>query len=72
MRIGSDLPAEMPAYWQVYFIVDGADDSVAQAEGARGKLVFGPVDVPVGRIAVLVDPQGAPLGVIESHYPEPR
>jgi predicted enzyme related to lactoylglutathione lyase len=72
MEIGSDLPADMPAHWQVYFIVENADDSIQRAEGAGAKLAFGPIDVPVGRLAALVDPQGAPVSIIESHYPEPR
>jgi predicted enzyme related to lactoylglutathione lyase len=72
MEIGSDLPADMPAHWQVYFIVENADDSIQRAEGAGAELAFGPIDVPVGRLAALVDPQGAPVSIIESHYPEPR
>ena len=30
MGMGSDLPAEMPAHWQVYFIVDNADETIAK------------------------------------------
>jgi predicted enzyme related to lactoylglutathione lyase len=72
MGIGTDLPAEMPAHWQVYFTVEDADGSIEQAKQMGGQLAFGPLDVPVGRLAVLVDPQGAPVAIFESHYPEPR
>ena len=72
MGITDDLPADMPAHWQVYFIVENADDSIAQAESNGAKLGFGPIDVPVGRLATLVDPQGAVVSIVESHYPEPR
>jgi predicted enzyme related to lactoylglutathione lyase len=72
MEITPDLPADMPAHWQVYFIVAEADKSIAQAEETGAKLAFGPIDVPVGRLATLVDPQGAVVSILEAHYPEPR
>jgi hypothetical protein len=72
MGMGSDVPAETPPYWQVYFIVENADDAVEQAKGAGGSLLFGPIDVPVARIAVLGDAQGAAFGIMEERYPEPR
>jgi uncharacterized protein len=72
MGITDDLPADMPPHWEVYFIVENVDDSIRRAEGAGAKLGFGPIDVPVARIAVLVDPQGAVVSILESHYPEPR
>ena len=66
------LPAEMPAHWQVYFIVENADEAIERATSKGAQLGFGPIDVPVGRMATLVDPQGAVVSVFESHYPEPR
>ena len=44
----------------------------ARLRQRRAKLGFGPIDVPVGRLATLVDPQGAVVSMFESHYPEPR
>ena len=40
MGITDDLPAEMPAHWQVYFIVENADEAIAKAEsnGAEARL----------------------------------
>ncbi|HSD24042.1 MAG TPA: VOC family protein [Solirubrobacterales bacterium] len=72
MQITDDMPAEMPPHWQVYFIVENADQAIEKAESTGAKLGFGPIDVPVGRLATLVDPQGAVVSIIESHYPEPR
>jgi uncharacterized protein len=72
MKIAEDLPAEMPAHWQVYFIVENMDGAIERATSDGAKLAFGPIDVPVGRFATLVDPQGAVVSLMESHYPEPR
>ncbi|HET9121825.1 MAG TPA: VOC family protein [Solirubrobacterales bacterium] len=72
MELGAELPAEMPPHWQVYFVVDDADQAIERAEAGGATLAFGPIDVPVGRLATLVDPQGAAVSIFESHYPEPR
>jgi predicted enzyme related to lactoylglutathione lyase len=72
MGITEDLPAEMPSHWQVYFVVENADEAIASAEQAGARLGFGPLDVPVARLATLVDPQGAVVSILESRYPEPR
>jgi uncharacterized protein len=72
MEMTDDMPSEMPAHWQVYFIVESADQAIERATSDGAKLAFGPIDVPVGRFATLVDPQGAAVSIVESHYPEPR
>ena len=72
MEIGDDLPPDMPAHWQVYFIVEGADKAIKESEAAGAKLGFGPVDIPSGRMATLVDPQGAVVSILEARLPEPR
>jgi len=72
MAMGSEIPAETPPHWQVYFGVESADGAVKQTEAAGGNLLFGPLDIPVGRMAVLTDPQGAAFAIIEPDYPEPR
>ena len=49
-----------PSAWNVYFLVDSVDASVAMAGGLGGRLLAEPFDVPGhGRGAVLGDPQGA-------------
>lgn len=72
MQITDDLPADMPPHWQVYFIVESMDDAIERATSKGAKVGFGPIDVPIARLATLVDPQGAVVSVLESHYPEPR
>jgi uncharacterized protein len=72
MGITDDLPAEMPAHWQVYFVVENADEAISRAQSNGAKLGFGPIDVPVARLATLVDPQGAVVSILEARYPDPR
>jgi predicted enzyme related to lactoylglutathione lyase len=60
----SDMPADMPDHWLVYF---GATDVDADANAATklgGSLLVEPTDIPeTGRFAVLMDPQGAAFGL---------
>jgi predicted enzyme related to lactoylglutathione lyase len=72
MRMGTEMPADAPAYWQVYLMVDNADEAIEKTRKAGGRLLFGPQQIPVGRIAVLFDPQGANFSIIEPDFPEPR
>jgi predicted enzyme related to lactoylglutathione lyase len=63
-------PAEVPAHWLVYFAVEDADATVAQAKEQGGEVPVGPFDIAeVGRIAVLKDPFGAIFAVIK---PDPK
>lgn len=72
MRMGSEMPSDAPAHWQVYFAVASADEAVDKTRGSGGTLLFGPQDIPVGRMAVLTDPEGAVFAIIEPDYPDPR
>ena len=57
--------AGRPSHWLPYVVVADVDKSIAKTKKLGGKAVAGPFDVPeVGRIAVLVDPQGAAIGII--------
>jgi uncharacterized protein len=58
------VPDEVPANWLVYFAVEDVDASVAKAGELGGSAVFGPIDSPAGRLAVLADPWGAGFAVI--------
>ena len=57
--------AGIPPHWMPYFTVESADGSVATAKDGGGSLVFGPLDIPSGRFAVLHDPQGAFFAIFE-------
>jgi uncharacterized protein len=53
--------------WTTYIRVGSADDTAERARQAGGTLLDGPFDVlPAGRMAVLEDPAGAPLGIWEA------
>jgi uncharacterized protein len=70
--MGSEMPADAPPHWQVYLLVEDADESVETTTKSGGSLLFGPQALPTGRMAVLSDPQGIAFAIIESDYPEPR
>jgi len=54
------------AQWIPYVFVEDVDATAKKTTRLRGKVVVEPFDVPdVGRIAVLVDPQGAAFGIIK-------
>jgi predicted enzyme related to lactoylglutathione lyase len=53
--IGTDIPP----HWGVTFAVEDTDNAVELAEGLGAKVLMPPMDVPTGRIAALMDPQGA-------------
>jgi uncharacterized protein len=61
---GHEIPAEAPSNWLVYFTVADCDAAVETTKAAGGQLINGPVDIPVGRLAVMSDPQGAFLAVM--------
>jgi predicted enzyme related to lactoylglutathione lyase len=53
-------PQEDPTpRWTVSFMVADADQSVARAQELGGSVLLPPIDVPVGRLAIVADPQGA-------------
>jgi uncharacterized protein len=72
MEMGSEMPSDVPPYWQVYLMVENADEAIETTKRSGGRLIFGPQAIPSGRIAVLIDPQGAAFSIIEPDLPEPR
>ncbi len=71
--VGGTTPPQMPGvpnHWHVYFEVADADATAAKARELGGTVVAEPFDIPVGRIAVLGDPQGAVFSIIKS-VPQP-
>ncbi|WP_328973035.1 VOC family protein [Streptomyces sp. NBC_00239] len=59
-------PEGTPPHWMVYFDVDDADSVQAAAERAGATVLAPAFDMPVGRMAVLADPQGAVFAVIKT------
>ena len=71
--IGGAMPPPMdgmPAFWGVYFAVADCDATVAKAQELGAQVLNGPMEVPeVGRMAALMDPQGAAFSVIKNAAP---
>jgi uncharacterized protein len=72
MRMGTDMPVDAPPHWQVSLMVESADAAVEKNKAAGGSSLFGPIDIPIARMAVVLDPQGANVSLLESRYPEAR
>jgi predicted enzyme related to lactoylglutathione lyase len=55
-----------PPHWLGHVQVENVDETVERAKQAGGKIAYGPVEMPeVGRLAIIVDPQGAFLGAYQ-------
>ena len=63
--------ADRPPSWGVCFAVGDSDATAARCEELGGAIVVPPSDTPVGRFAVLSDPQGASFAVIVLAGPQP-
>lgn len=59
------VPDEVPPHWLVYFTVEDTDAAVAKAKSGGGDVRMEPIDVPIGRFAVLADPFGAVFAVMQ-------
>src|SRR5712691_4365665 len=71
-QVGGTTAPQMPGvpnHWHVYFAVADADAAAATAAETGGTVVVAPFDSPVGRIAVIGDPQGAVFSIIKSVPP---
>jgi len=56
--------------WLMYVGVDDVDKTVDAVKAAGGHVSMPPWDIPQGRIAMVADPQGAPLYVMKPIPPE--
>ena len=57
--------AGVPPMWNTYLAVDSVDDAVAKATELGGSVLVPPFDTPVGRMAVIADPQGAVFSILQ-------
>jgi len=53
------FPPDVPPHWSVCFAVTDCDATVARARERGATVVAEPIDMPIGRFAGLIDPQGA-------------
>ncbi len=64
LNASSDDASAEP-FWMSYFAVDDVDGAVARTVTAGGTVMREPFEIPgTGRIAVVVDPTGARLGLM--------
>ena len=62
--IAAAAPAgDGPPQWSVDFWVEDTDATAAHAAELGGTVIAAPFDLPIGRRAVLADPQGAALSI---------
>jgi predicted enzyme related to lactoylglutathione lyase len=72
--VGGTTAPQMPGvpnHWHVYFAVADADATVAKATELGGAVMAEPFDTPVGRMAVVSDPQGAVFSIMKP-APQPE
>ncbi len=65
MSMPEMVPAAVPAHWLVYFGTEDTDATVAKASELGATTLVPPTDIPPGRFAVLMDPDGATFAVIK-------
>jgi predicted enzyme related to lactoylglutathione lyase len=66
--VGGTTPPQMPgvpSHWHVYFAVADADAAAAKVAELGGNVMVQPFDTPVGRMAVVSDPQGAVFSLMQ-------
>jgi predicted enzyme related to lactoylglutathione lyase len=61
----SEVASDAAARWSVDFWVHDVDASAATVERLKGTIVVAPVDIPIGRTAVLADPAGVTFSVTQ-------
>jgi predicted enzyme related to lactoylglutathione lyase len=65
-------PEQPVSQWLSFMSVADVDRAVEKTRAAGGSLVAGPLDLPnIGRGAVVLDPDGAPLGLLRSRIGDP-
>ena len=57
--------------WLPYVSVLDVDAAVSRATSAGGRVAVGPRPVPLGRVAAIIDPQGAVIGLARSRIGDP-
>ena len=65
--------AQQPSsQWLSYLSVPDVDRAAERTRVAGGSVLLAPVDLPrIGRVAVVTDPQGAPLGLLRASFGDP-
>lgn len=61
-----DEPA--PPHWMPYFGIDDIDAGLARAGELGGRALAGPIDMGIGKIGVVRDPQGAVFALYDGQF----
>jgi predicted enzyme related to lactoylglutathione lyase len=59
------FPPEIPPHWGVCFAVADCDATVEKARTLGATITVEPMDMPIGRFAGIIDPQGASFSVMQ-------
>ncbi|MFH0176667.1 VOC family protein [Streptomyces cacaoi] len=59
------MPAETPAYWDVYFAVDDIEAAATAATEHGGTQLMPPMPIEIGTITVFLDPAGAVFTLVQ-------
>jgi hypothetical protein len=59
------FPPGTPPHWSVCFAVADADGTVEKSREHGGMIAVEPMDMPIGRFAAIVDPQGAAFTIMQ-------
>lgn len=65
MDAAAMLPEGVPSHWSIYFGVDDADATLAQAVALGGSIIHPAEDTPFGRLAHLGDPTGTSFKIVQ-------
>jgi uncharacterized protein len=65
LDITGRVPDEVPPHWLVYLSVEDSDGALEKVKAGGGAVRFGPIDIPVGRFAVVSDPAGAVFALMQ-------
>jgi predicted enzyme related to lactoylglutathione lyase len=66
------VPNQPNSQWLSYLSVPNVDQAAERTRAAGGSVLLAPFDLPkVGRGAVVIDPQGAPLGLLRASFGDP-
>jgi predicted enzyme related to lactoylglutathione lyase len=68
-EVGGTTPPQMagvPNHWHVYFGVTDADATAAKIKSLGGTVMVEPFDTPIGKMAVVTDPQGAVFSLFQA------
>jgi predicted enzyme related to lactoylglutathione lyase len=55
----------IPPHWSIFFGSEDVDADAAKVKALGGTVMAEPFDIPVGRLAVVADPQGAGFNLFQ-------